>query len=139
MPDVKHSPTAAFEEALPLSELAAIALRVGAISADGGPAPLSFVDRMDVRPKNGYVKVRLKDAAVTEVTVDITNGKVLHIGPRADSFIEKVHSGEAFGDRWVLLSDAAAVVLMVTLITGFWLWMAPRIRSAKAGQSGGRS
>lgn len=137
MPDVKHSPSAPFEDALPLSELADIGLRVGSITETGGPAPLSFVDRMDVRPKNGYVKVRLRDAAVTEVTVDIVTGKVLHIGPRGDSFLEKVHSGEVFGDGWVLLSDVAAIVLTLTLITGIWLWIAPRMRSGRAEHSGG--
>lgn len=139
MPDVSHSPTGEFAAALPLAELAAIGLRAGSAGENGEPAPLSHVDRMDVRPKNGYVKVRLKDAAVTEVTVDLVTGKVLHVGPRGDSFIEKVHSGEVFGDSWVLLSDAAAVVLAVTVITGFWLWMAPRISSRRAEETGGES
>lgn len=140
MPDVEHAPTGSFDEALPLAELAAIGLRAGAMGADGQPAPLAHVDRMDVRPRDGYVKVRLRDAVVTEVTVDLTDGRVLHVGPRADSFLEKVHSGEVFGDRWVLLSDAGAVALVVVLATGYWLWVAPRLRGrGNASAAEGRS
>lgn len=137
MPDVAHSPGAAFEEALPLAELAAIGLRAAVTVAGAEPAPLAHVNRMDVRPKDGYVKVRLRDAAVTEVTVDLTDGRVLHVGPRSDTFLEKVHSGEVFGDGWVLLSDAAAVVLVITLATGYWLWMSPRMRGRQAAVAEG--
>jgi hypothetical protein len=31
----------------------------------------------------------------------------------------------------VLLSDAAAVALTITLITGYWLWLAPKLRRAR--------
>lgn len=127
MPDVAHEPGAPFVESLPLSTLAEIGVRAG--MPPGGPSdPLKAVNRMDVRPKDGYVKVRLRDRKVTEVTVDLNDGRVLHIGSRGDSFIEKLHSGEIFGDRWVLLSDAAAVALVLTLISGYWLWVAPRLR-----------
>ena len=46
--------------------------------------PVRGIDRMDARPRNGYVKVRLRDAASTEVTVDLASGRVLHVGPRGD-------------------------------------------------------
>lgn len=127
MPDVVHAPSGPFEQALPLAQLAAIGVRAATAPAGREPAPLAYVNRMDVRPKDGYVKVRLRDAAVTEVTVDLTSGRVLHLGPRSDTFLEKVHSGEVFGDHWVLLSDAAALALVITLLSGYWLWIAPRI------------
>jgi len=128
MPDVPHEPTAPFGAALPLDSLARIAL------ARAGPAAGTAardVDRMDVRPRDGYVKVRLRDAASTEVTVDVASGRVLHVGRRGDVFLERLHSGETFGGRGVLLSDAAAVALTVTLITGYWLWLAPKLRRAR--------
>ncbi len=137
MPDVAHTPAAPFAEALPLVQLAEIGLRA-ATEDSAEPAPLAHVDRMDVRPRDGYVKVRLRDAAVTEVTVDLTDGSVLHVGPRSDSFLEKVHSGEVFGSPWVLLSDAAAVALVIVLATGYWLWIMPRLRRRPArGLHGG--
>ena len=127
MPDVAHAPTAPFDGALSLARLAEIGIQAAA-APGAAPGTLADVDRMDVRPRDGYVKVRLRDAATTEVTVDLADGRVLHVGSRGDSFLEKVHSGEIFGKRWVLLSDAGAVALVITLVSGYWLWIAPRIR-----------
>ena len=84
------------------------------------------IDRMDVRPRKGFVKVRLRDRASTELTLDLTTGTVLHVGRRGDVFLEKLHSGESLGDNWVLLSDAGAIALLVTLVSGYWLWLAPK-------------
>ena len=132
MPDVPHEPTRPFAESLPLARLAEIALDTVTRAAGPGAEPLDPVrgiDRMDARPRDGFVKVRLRDAASTEVTVDLGTGRVLHVGPRGDVFLEKLHSGEIFGGTsWVLLSDAAAVALLVTLGTGYWLWLAPKRR-----------
>jgi uncharacterized iron-regulated membrane protein len=123
MPEVDHTPSGAFTTALPLAELASRAL--AAVGVEGGPAA---IDRMDVRPRDGLVKVRLRDASSTEVTVDIVTGSILHIGPRGDVFLEKVHSGEALGSPWVLLSTIAAIGLVVLLISGYWLWLVPKSR-----------
>lgn len=123
MPDVSHKPTGAFADALPLAELVrrAEAAVPDAVAAAG-------VGRMDVRPGKGFVKVRFDDRAVMEVTVDLNTGRVLHVGERNDVFLEKLHSGEIFGDNWVLLSDLAAVGLVVLLVSGYWLWLYPRRR-----------
>lgn len=124
MPDVQNVPGGAFGEALPLAELArrAEVAVPPAIAAAG-------VDRMDVRPGDGLVKVRFDDPTVHEVTVDLVSGRILHVGERNDVFLEKLHSGEIFGDNGVLLSDAAAVALVVLLISGYWLWLYPRFRA----------
>lgn len=127
MPDVPHEPSADFAGSLALDSLAAIALHSVAKPTEASPT-LRDVDRMDVRPRDGFVKVRMRNAASTEVTVDIATGRVLHIGPRGDVFLEKLHSGEAFGSRGVLLGDAAAVVIVITIITGYWLWVTPKRR-----------
>ena len=131
MPDVPHEPDRAFSESLPLAQLAQVA--VDTVTLAGGANgealdPVRAIDRMDVRPRDGFVKVRMRDAASTEVTVDLASGRVLHVGPRGDVFLEKLHSGEIFGGlRWVLLSDAAAIALVVTLVTGYWLWLLPKL------------
>jgi uncharacterized iron-regulated membrane protein len=134
MPDVAHAPSDAFSTALPLSRLAAIAL---AAAPPGDSLDVGFVDRMDVRPRDGFVKVRLRDASSTEVTVDLTTGRILHIGARGDVFLEKLHSGEIFGSRGVLLSDAGAIALVITLITGVWLWLVPKLRRGARDGAGG--
>lgn len=123
MPDVSSKPTADFPQALPLPELSRIALE-----AAGETKGVAAIDRMDVRPKKGLVKVRLRDPSTTEVTVDIYTGKVLHTGARSDVFMEKLHSGELLGDRWILLSDAGAAICILLILTGYWQWIWPRLR-----------
>jgi uncharacterized iron-regulated membrane protein len=126
MPEVASAPPQSFGEALPLARIAAI--------AQGTVRDTTGIDRMDVRPRNGFVKVRLRDAASTEVTVDLVTGRVMHVGTRGDVFLERLHSGEVFGGRGVLLSDAAAVALVITLVTGYWLWLAPKIERRVRGE-----
>ncbi len=133
MPDVVSKPSVPFAAALPLAHLARVALEHA--STGGTEYAERDIDRMDVRPRSGYVKVRLRNAASTEVTVDIGTGDVLHMGRRGDVFLEKLHSGEAFGGIWVLISDAAAVALVLVCATGYWLWLAPRLR--RGGARGG--
>jgi hypothetical protein len=122
MPDVPHEPSGDFAAALPLAELVRLAGQAAPAAAATG------VDRLDVRPRNGIMKVRFRDDVVTEVTIDVNTGRVLHTGLRNDVFLEKLHSGEIFGAGWVLLSDFAAVVLIVLIVTGYWLWLFPRSR-----------
>jgi len=111
------------EGSLPLADLVR-----AAESAAGNAAAASGVDRMDVRPDDGYVKVRFADRVVTEVTVALRSGEVLQVGERNDVFIEKLHSGEIFGDNWILLSDALAIGLLLLLVSGTWMWLYPKAR-----------
>lgn len=123
MPDVPGAETP-FDQALPLAELArrAEAAVPPAVAGAG-------IDRMDVRPGDSFVKVRFDDRQVHEVTVELVTGRVMHVGLRNDVFLEKLHSGEIFGDQGILLSDAAAVALVVLIISGYWLWLYPRLRA----------
>ena len=133
MPDVPHEPTGEFTAALSMERLAYAALVAAPPAAkgdwkEGDPVDISLIDRMDARPRNGFVKVRLRDKASTEMTVDINSGTVIHTGRRGDVFLEKLHSGEIFGGLpFVILSDIAAVALVLTLITGYWLWLVPKL------------
>ena len=88
-----------------------------------------------MRPRDGFVKVRLRDKASMEMTVDLASGRVIHTGRRGDVFLEKLHSGEIFGGQpFVILSDIAAVALVLTLITGYWLWLAPKLSHPGAAE-----
>jgi uncharacterized iron-regulated membrane protein len=132
MPEVEHAPTAPFNSALTMGQLADTAMRaLPHIASD--PDAARQVDRMDVRPRDGIVKVRMRDSASTEVTLDIATGRVLHVGRRGDVFLEKLHSGEIFGSRGILLSDLAAVGLVLTLLTGYWLF--PKLSHGKGGDA----
>ena len=123
MPDVPNEPSGSLPTALHLSTLAsnAVAVLDPEIVSAG-------IDRMDVRPSQGLVKVRFDDRRMTEVMVDIHTGDVLHVGQRNDGFVEKLHSGQLFGDLWVLVSDAGALFLLGALVTGYWLWLYPKSR-----------
>lgn len=143
MPDVPHEPTAPFSESISVERMAYAALEAAPPDSrgawkSGDPVDIGLIDRMDIRPRDGVVKVRLRDNASMEMTVDIASGKVLHVGRRGDVFLEKLHSGEAFGGvPFVILSDIAAVGLVLTLITGYWLWLAPKV--SRAARSDGES
>src|SRR6056297_1335032 len=95
----------------------------------GNETAAAGVDRLDVRPDKGFMKVRFEDRLATEVTLAIHTGKVLSIGPRDDVFLEKLHSGEIFGNNWILLSDALAIGLLILMITGAWIWLYPKART----------
>jgi len=143
MPDVAHEATGPFGSSVALEELARAALTAAPADArpgwnPGDPVDLALIDRMDVRPRNGFVKVRLRDKASTEMTVDLASGAVIHVGRRGDVFLEKLHSGEAFGGTsFVILSDIAAVALVLTLITGYWLWLVPKLSRGGSGDDAG--
>ncbi len=123
LPTVDGTSGGPFEQVLSLADLARCArAAVPPVIAQAG------VDRMDVRPGDGLVKVRFDDREVTEVTVDIRSGRILHVGRRNDVFLEKLHSGEIFGGGWILLSDIAAVAVVILLLSGYWLWLYPRAR-----------
>lgn len=133
MPEVEHEPSGALQEAIAVERMAHAALVAAPPAArgkwtDGDPVDVSLIDRMDVRPRSGLVKVRLRDRASTEMTVDINSGRVLHVGRRGDVFLEKLHSGEIFGGLpFVIISDIAAIALILTLVTGYWLWLVPKL------------
>lgn len=120
IPDVDNPAAGPLSNSLPLAQLVEAAR-----TRLGSDAPVS---RMDVRPSDGFVKVRFNDASVTEVTVDLVSGSVLYVGFRNDVFLEKLHSGEIFGDRWILLSDITAVALCLLVLSGYWIWLYPRSR-----------
>lgn len=122
MPDAE-SVEAGLEDALPLADLVR-----SAEGAVGNLVAVAGVDRMDVRPDKGFMKVRFADRVVTEVTVSLQTGEVLAVGERNDVFLEKLHSGEIFGAGWILLSDALAVGLILLLVSGTWMWLYPKAR-----------
>jgi len=141
MPDVPNEPSGTFSGAYSLERLAHAALVAAPEASRPGWSPsdsvdISLIDRMDVRPRDGFVKVRLRDKASMEMTVDIHTGQVIHVGRRGDVFLEKLHTGEIFGGQpFVILSDIAAIALVLALITGYWLWLVPKLSRGGAGGS----
>jgi uncharacterized iron-regulated membrane protein len=89
------------------------------------------IDRLDVRPGKGIVKV----AAVNhwEVQVDLASGKVLQSAYRRSDLIEQMHDGSWFHELaklWVFLPSA--VVVLGLWVTGLYLFLLPfRARAKK--------
>ncbi|RMD72544.1 MAG: hypothetical protein D6818_06270 [Bacteroidetes bacterium] len=84
------------------------------------------IDRMDVRPGKGVVKVRF-ERGYWEVQVDGATAEVKSVARRNADWIEHIHDGSIVSEGFKLLSMnvlGLGAVLMVG--TGLWLWLGPR-------------
>ena len=79
------------------------------------------VDRLDVRPGRGVVKVTLKNR--WEVQVDLGTGQVLQTAYRRSDLIESIHDGSFFAGDWSKLGLflPTGLVLLVLWLTGVWM------------------
>ena len=88
------------------------------------------VDRLDVRPSKGVVKVRCKNRY--EVQIDTETAQILHVAFRRSDLIESIHDGSYFNEHfklWVFLP--AGIVLGTLLITGVHLFLLPHLARRK--------
>lgn len=93
------------------------------------------VDRLDVRPGKGVVKIRGKNR--WEIQVDTATGKVLQTAYRRSDLIESIHDGTFFHDAaklWVFLPSG--LLLFGLWLSGVYLWLLPwwGRRARKAGR-----
>ena len=82
------------------------------------------VDRLDVRPGKGVVKVRAKNR--WEVQIDLGTASVLSSSYRRSDLIESIHDGSWFHDSvklWLFLPTATLLVAL--WFTGIYLWFLP--------------
>ena len=82
------------------------------------------VDRLDVRPSRGIVKVRCENR--WEIQIDLHTGKLLSSTLRRSDLIESLHDGSFFTDSaklWIFLPNGLA--LLVLWLSGLWLWYLP--------------
>ncbi len=88
------------------------------------------IDRFDVRPNKGVIKVRAKNQ--WEVQIDYANGEILQVAYRRSDFIESLHDGTFFHDLAKLgLFLPAAIILLVLWITGIYLFLLPYLAKKK--------
>ena len=84
----------------------------------------SDVDRLDVRPSKGIVKIRSKNSI--EIQIDSQTGAILHVAKRRSDLIESIHDGTFFEKRanlWLMLPVATVAIIMS--ITGIIMFMIP--------------
>lgn len=79
------------------------------------------VNRLDVRPGKGVVKVWLKSN--WEAQVDLGTGEVLQVWYRRSDWIESIHDGSVFGDAVKLgVFFPTAVTVLLLWVGGMWMW-----------------
>jgi uncharacterized iron-regulated membrane protein len=82
------------------------------------------IDRLDVRIKDGIIKVQCKNRY--EVQVDFETGEVVQVEYRRSDLIESLHDGSWFGDAaklYVFLP--VAIIVLVLWLTGVYLFVLP--------------
>jgi hypothetical protein len=89
------------------------------------------IDRLDVRPGKGVIKVRGKNR--WEIQLASADATVLKTAYRRSDFFEELHDGSWFSDGaklWIFLPSA--IIMFLLWLTGIYLWLLPyRVRRAK--------
>jgi hypothetical protein len=98
------------------------------------------IDRFDVRPGKGMVKVLLVSG--WEVQIDLGTGEVMQTAYRRSDLIESLHDGSFFLGDWTKLGLflPTAIGLLLLWLGGMWMWWVPysakrRIRHRRAASS----
>jgi len=78
------------------------------------------INRLDVRPKKGLIKVRGNND--WEVQIDSKTGEVLQVAERRSDFIESIHDGSFFHE-YVKLGVFLPVAILLVSIWGTGLYM----------------
>jgi hypothetical protein len=83
------------------------------------------VNRLDVRPGKGVVKVWLHNGY--EVQVDLGAGDVLQTAYRRSDLIESIHDGSFFAGNWTKLGLflPTGLVLLLLWASGLWMFWQP--------------
>jgi uncharacterized iron-regulated membrane protein len=89
------------------------------------------VDRVDVRPEKGLIKVMTRTR--WEVQLDASTGAVLQVAYRRSDLIETLHDGSFFHPLAKLgVFLPSGLVVLGLWITGIYLWLLPwRARKAR--------
>ncbi|MCP4258171.1 MAG: PepSY domain-containing protein [Planctomycetes bacterium] len=88
------------------------------------------IDRLDVRPGKGMLKVRCKNR--WEIQLDAKTGAVLQVAYRRSDLIESIHDGSFFHESlklWLFLPTG--LILAFLWVTGIYLFLLPYIVKQK--------
>lgn len=89
------------------------------------------IDRLDVRPSKGMVKVRGKNR--WEVQIDTHSGEVLQVAVRRSDLIESIHDGSYFHDGFKLWVFLPAGLILVGLVMRGGITKPPRDGRSRGG------
>lgn len=85
------------------------------------------IDRLDVRPGKGIIKIRSNN--LIEIQIDSHTGEVLQVAKRRSDFIESIHDGTFFqknANLWLMLPVAITAITLA--ITGLIMFFTPYVR-----------
>lgn len=132
--DILQPPTSKVEgitlrDFMPLNTLGEIAIKT--LQDHTGTDDLT-IDRIDVRPDKGIVKVIFAKGN-WEVQLNGSSGEVLSIAKRYSDLIEQIHDGSIVSDLFKLITmNVLGFGVLILLLSGIWLWYGPRtIRKIK--------
>lgn len=99
-------------------------LEIAATVPHAGISAWDHVDRIDVRPSKGILKVVGKNR--WELQLDLATGTILQTAYRRSDLIESIHDGSFFHDKVKLFVFLpAAFVVLGLWVTGIYLWILP--------------
>ena len=84
----------------------------------------SDIERLDVRPDKGIVKVRAKNR--WEIQIELERGTILKTAYRRSDIIEQLHDGSWFhaaAKLWVFLPSG--VIVLILWLSGMYLFFVP--------------
>ncbi len=91
------------------------------------------VDRMDLRPGKGIIKVSFM-GGYDGIQIDLATGKILVEEKRRADFIEHLHDGSWFDMNFgwdsgvfkLVYTTVMGLSLVLFSLSGFWLWYGPK-------------
>ena len=101
-------------------------LKIAQTAPEAGVKTWDDIERLDVRPSKGVVKVRCKNRR--EIQIDTDTGEILQVSIRRSDLIESIHDGSFFFEGaklWIFLPSA--LVLAGLWGTGLYLFVLPYI------------
>ena len=99
-------------------------LEIAATVPHAGISEWDHIDRIDVRPSKGMLKVVGKNR--WELQLDVETGRVLQTAYRRSDLIESIHDGSFFHDKVKLfVFFPVALVVLGLWMTGIYLWLLP--------------
>lgn len=91
---------------------------------EAGIQDYSDINRLDVRPGKGIIKVRAKNG--WELQVHPETAEVLHVAYRRSELLETIHDGSFFHSQAKLgVFLPASVILLALSLTGLYLFFLP--------------
>lgn len=99
-------------------------LAIAAAVPEAGITSWDDVDRIDVRPGKGILKIT--STSRWEVQVDVQSGAVLHSAYRRSDWLESLHDGSWFHPAAKLgIFLPSGIIVLGLWLTGIYLWLIP--------------